>query len=201
MRGFEVEELKDLDQRWENLKIVDNFLPQGSFNELQRLIVDNHSFPLYVETKVSSDVESINDTSAWSWYGCHVLYHNDEIRSTWYSHIMKYFIEYTNLTTGGKFLSNDPDLNLLIKAMMRVKVNFYPHTDKVREHKTHADYPFKHKAAIFSLNTCDGFTRLHDGTKVDSVANRMMFFDASYEHNSSTTSTCFGRYNINFNFL
>ena len=193
-----MEELEDLDRRWENLKIVDNFLPQGSFDELQRMIVDNHSFPLYVETNVSSDEISKNDTSAWSWYASHVLYGNDEVRSPWYSHIMKYFIDDSNLTPGGKFLSHNP---LLIKAMMRVKVNFYPHTDKVREHRTHTDYPFKHKAAIFSLNTCDGFTRLHDGIKVDSVANRMMFFDASYEHNSSTTSTCFGRYNINFNFL
>ena len=40
-----MEELEDLDRRWENLKIVDNFLPQGSFDELQRMIVDNHSFP------------------------------------------------------------------------------------------------------------------------------------------------------------
>ena len=31
--------------------------------------------------------------------------------------------------------------------------------------------------AIFSLNTCDGYTKFKDGTKVESVANRIVIFD------------------------
>ena len=41
---------------------------------------------------------------------------------------------------------------------------------------------------------------MHNGTKIDSVANRMVFFDGSQLHNSSTTSNAKERYNINFNF-
>ncbi len=69
------------------------------------------------------------------------------------------------------------------------------------EHGRHVDYEFENKAALLSLNTCDGFTRLEDGTKVESVENRMLFFDPGQKHNSSTTTNERGRFNINFNYL
>ena len=71
----------------------------------------------------------------------------------------------------------------------------------MKEHSEHSDYPFSHKGALFSLNTCDGYTKFNDGTKVESVANRIIFFDASKNHQSTTTSNAKLRYNINFNFL
>jgi len=71
----------------------------------------------------------------------------------------------------------------------------------LREHGQHVDYDFPSHAAIYSLNTCNGFTRLQDGTKVDSIANRLLIFDGSEVHNSSTTTDQKGRYNINFNYL
>ena len=37
--------------------------------------------------------------------------------------------------------------------------------------------------------------------KVDSVANRLMLFNPKQPHRSTTTTTAFGRFNINFNFL
>ena len=83
---------------------------------------------------------------------------------------------------------------------MRALVKFYPYTETVHEHSPHVDYPFSNYGAVFSLNTCDGFTRLSDGTKVESVENRMVFFDSSKPHNSSTTSNASGRFNINLNF-
>ena len=90
----------------------------------------------------------------------------------------------------------------VLNSMVRVKGNFFPHTPTVKNHGWHQDYPkFKNKAALFSLNTCDGYTEFQDGMKVDSVANRMLFFNGHDFHRSSTTSNAFGRFNINFNFL
>ena len=65
----------------------------------------------------------------------------------------------------------------------------------------HIDYPFPHKGAILSLNTCNGYTKLEDGTKVDSVANRILLFDASTPHCSTTTSDTTARFNININYF
>ena len=89
----------------------------------------------------------------------------------------------------------------IFRSLLRVKVNFYPYSEKLIEHAPHTDYDFSHTGAVLSLNTCDGFTRLSDNSIVDSVENRIVFFDASTTHNSTTTTTSIGRYNINFNFL
>ena len=46
-----------------------------------------------------------------------------------------------------------------MKSLLRIKINFYPNTHEVVEHTSHIDYDFSHTAAIFSLNTCDGYTK------------------------------------------
>ena len=87
------------------------------------------------------------------------------------------------------------------KTLIRVKINAYPYTNVVKEHNGHIDFDYEHVGAVFSLNTCDGYTKFSDGTKSESIANRIVFFDASKEHSSTTTSNAKLRYNINFNFL
>tara|TARA_R100000030_G_scaffold24845_1_gene18018 strand:- start:438 stop:782 length:345 start_codon:yes stop_codon:yes gene_type:complete len=87
-----------------------------------------------------------------------------------------------------------------VKKLLRIKANFYPHTETVKEHSSHVDYDFSHAGAVYSLNTCDGYTRIGEEI-VESIENRMVFFDASELHNSTTTSNAKGRFNINFNFL
>ena len=79
--------------------------------------------------------------------------------------------------------------------------NCYPYTHEIFEHSPHRDYDFHCVGGDLSLNTCDGFTRLEDGTKVDSVANRLLLFISSLNHNSSTTTNAKGRYNININYI
>ena len=45
------------------------------------------------------------------------------------------------------------------------------------------------------------FTEFEDGTKVESVENRMMVFNPCIKHRSTTTTNAMGRYNINFNYF
>ena len=86
-------------------------------------------------------------------------------------------------------------------SLLRIKGNFYPHTETLKEHAGHRDYLYSNTGALYSLNTCDGYTKLCDGTKIPSVANRILIFDSSIIHNSTTTTNAAGRFNINFNFL
>ena len=96
----------------------------------------------------------------------------------------------------------DPLLKKLeIKALIRVRANLYSNQGKIIEHENHTDFPFKHKGALFSLNTCDGFTVLEDGTKIQSVANQILLFDASHPHHSSTCTNTKVRCNINVNYF
>ena len=85
--------------------------------------------------------------------------------------------------------------------MLRIKANLYPNTEILHEHPMHTDYEFCHSGAILSLNTCDGYTKLKDGTKIDSVANRVLLHDPSIEHCGTSTTNVSARININVNYI
>jgi hypothetical protein len=90
---------------------------------------------------------------------------------------------------------------LRMKALVRMKMNFYPRTGKVEIHEPHLDYPYDHKGCLFSFNTCDGFTQLEDGTRIESVANRALLFNPRTRHSSTSTTNDKGRFNININYF
>tara|TARA_R100001530_G_C4310353_1_gene152845 strand:+ start:1176 stop:1523 length:348 start_codon:yes stop_codon:yes gene_type:complete len=90
---------------------------------------------------------------------------------------------------------------LNIKALIRVKANLYSNQGQIIEHDNHVDFSFKHNGAIFSLNTCNGFTALKDNTKIKSLANRLLLFDPSVPHHSSTCTDTKVRCNISINYF
>lgn len=171
--------------------VIDNFLEEESLERLQNLIMgraDNTDFNWSIITSVAARDYNKNynpeiEKQFWNWYAIHPVY-NTVPQSPHFDPILSAFKD-----------------KWYLKSLIRVKVNFYPYTHEVKEHAKHQDYDFDHYGAVFSLNTCDGFTRMSNGDKVDSVANRMVFFNASEYHNSSTTSNQKGRYNINFNYF
>ena len=61
-------------------------------------------------------------------------------------------------------------------------------------------FMFGHKAAILYLNTNDGYTIIGD-EKVESIANRLLRFDATQMHHSTTCTDQQYRANINFNYF
>ena len=164
-----------------DIEIIDDFLPQDELDEVKNLVMSDR-FPYYIQNAVACETEQKN---SWNWYATHTLYVDDFPRSEFCHEICDRFIpRFSNY-----------------KSLVRAKVNFYPWTEVLKEHSPHVDETFDHTAAIFSLNTCDGFTRMEDGTKIDSVENRLLIFDGIRFHNSSSTTNAKGRYNINFNFL
>ena len=176
-----------------DVKIIDNFLDAYAFHEIQKTIVYNPDFELFLQPIVAfdgKDMESykVEEENKWNFYFTHALYDNGMPMSKYAESILNF--------TVSKFQSLG-----IFKALLRAKVNLYTNTPEIKEHIQHTDYPFPHTAALLSLNTCDGFTRMSDGSKIDSVENRLVIFDGSILHNSSTTTNAKARYNINFNFL
>ena len=164
-------------------QIIDEFLPQETFKELQNDILSTR-FPFFIENKVNNFQTEKNK---FDWYATHTLYDDYVSKSSYFSNM--------------ESVVNRINEIAIVRALLRIKVNFYPYTEKLIEHAPHTDDEFSHMGAVFSLNTCDGFTRLCDGSIVNSIENRIVFFDASTMHNSTTTTTAIGRYNINFNFI
>ena len=169
-------------------QVVDNFLKDEDFGELIQL-TNFGEIPYNISMGVSGyeSYEEVRQNALWNWYGTHTVYDYNQPRSSLYELTTKIFSK----------ISGEMGLGY---GLIRSKINFYPYTNIVYEHGPHKDYDFFNYGAVLSLNTCNGFTRLEDGTKIDSVANRMLFFDASKLHNSSTTSDAPGRFNINLNF-
>ena len=90
-----------------------------------------------------------------------------------------------------------PDFQTLIRA----KANLYVARKKLIHHKDHTDMEFSHKGAILYLNDNDGFTVLEDGTEIESKANRLLLFDPSKPHHSTSCTKDKRRVNININYL
>ena len=165
-------------------EVIDNFLDEEYFDSLVTLFTDkektgNQDMPWYFQPNIS-DKDVIEDKL---FYMTHGIYDKNMPKS----------IHYNNLV---------PLLEKLeVRCLIRVKANLYPNTERLHEHPMHTDYDYCHSGALLSLNTCDGYTKLKDGTKIDSVANRILLFDSNEEHCSTTTTNVPARINININYI
>ena len=167
--------------------VIDNFLPQEQFEEVRDSIMYHFDFPWYIHKRVNTVGKNCTE-EYWNWYATHTFYRNDYATSQQCHRIYDIFIP--------RFV----EMNIY-HSLLRIKGNFYPHTETLKEHAGHRDYLYSNTGALYSLNTCDGYTKLCDGTKIPSVANRILIFDSSIIHTSTTTTNAAGRFNINFNFL
>jgi len=189
-----------------DINVIDDFLPEEEFKKLKDSIVWNNEFPLYFQNSVSasSPDDNCEDNGFWNWYATHILYKGDSYDQNFNNTNVDYKEKFV-LSTRFKeiydvFIPRFKEMGIYT-SLCRIKVNMYPYTSEVMEHNSHYDTSIPHKGVLFSLNTCNGFTKLHEGTKIDSVENRLLIFHPHYIHNSSTTSDSSARYNINFNFL
>ena len=173
-------------------KVIDNFLDEEYFDSLVTFFIEDGEIqgqpqgPLwYFNPHIVSRPGHKNYTAKKDklFYLAHLLYGRQTPLSPYY----------------------DKTIPLLKKleavCLIRIKVNLYPSTEILHEHAAHADFDFPHSGAILSLNTCDGYTKLEDGTKINSVANRILLFDASKHHCSTTTTNVPARINININYM
>ena len=169
-------------------EIIDNFLPSDAFKKL-------HDFLL------PSDVKFEGTTIGWG-YVPKVISKNKKGTEDWRLFYLAHLV-YDHIPLSPLFNPIMTYCNELldIKSLIRIKINLYPNTEIVKEHGMHTDYDFSHKAAILYINTCDGYTKLEDGTKIESVANRMLLFDGSKLHTPSTCTDQSVRMNINFNYF
>lgn len=159
-------------------EILDNFLPDEEFKKIKNCIL-NKNFPWYFTTAVSHKNENLPINS--SYYFTHLFWCGFHIEPE------------SQVFT--------PILNQIdCKSIMRIKANLYPSTEIIIHHENHIDYPFSHRGAIFYLNTNNGLTILEDKIEVESIENRLLLFDPSKPHRSTTCSNDKCRVNVNFNF-
>ena len=193
------------DPNW--YEVVDNFLSVSEFDKLRYLLLPTAEERLLILKEQDKMLEG--KQVLWQYTPNVVTIPKSKTTATPYKEIQDWKLFYLvhmiyDHTIVSPFFNNiiSPFDNLLdIKTLIRIKINMYPNTETMKEHGMHSDSPFPHKAGILSINTCNGYTKLEDGTKIDSVANRMLLFDASRPHTPSTTTDQTVRVNINFNYF
>ena len=87
-----------------------------------------------------------------------------------------------------------------VKALVRVKANLKPISDRLIEYDKHEDQEFKCKGAIYYINSNNGYT-MFDNEKVESKENRIVFFDTDIKHFGTNSTNCKNRMVINFNYF
>ena len=169
-----------------NYKIIDNFISNKELFNMQSLFLDPDiasPIPWYYNAGTTGDYELKIKYDVEDYYFCNLFYVDDKPYSK-----------------GFKELKTILD-KLNCKSLIRVKGNLYPSTSKRYNHPEHIDYSYSHKGAIFYVNTNDGFTVLEDGTEIKSIENRVLLFDPSTKHHSTTCTDQKVRVTINFNYF
>ena len=166
------------------MKIEDNFLDQEEFIKLQTFML-------------ASDLD-------WHYFE-EFTYENSDLKFMFFH--MFYFVNIPH--------SNCVNLNPILDkinpiALWRIKANLLTRTSNIIEKRFHVDmmdlvnFPEKLKhwtTSIFYINTNNGYTEFEDGTKVESVANRMVTFSSNLKHRGTSCTDEKRRVVINFNYF
>ena len=165
------------------MKIEDNFLEQKDFDELQIFIMGN-KFDWYY----SDIVDNVKDVDKYQF--THTFYRYEAPRSS--------FCEKLN-----------PILEIIDPiSLWRIKANLLTKTPTIVENEFHVDIDKMPEerlkqwtTSIFYINTNNGYTEFEDGTKVESVANRMVTFPSNLKHRGTSCTDEKTRVIINFNYF
>ena len=174
-----------------DIRVKDNFLSERDFIFLKEIFFHNNT-TWKPQWSIADPLEVSNGVNYDDWYLTHTVYYEYEILSSAFNDIKEKLITPIAKLEGINFSQST-----------RIKANFYPHTQAVKEHKPHRDAHTGNRlrGALFSFNTCDGYTGFADGTKVESVENRLILFDSLEEHFSTSTSNAQARINLNINYV
>ena len=88
----------------------------------------------------------------------------------------------------------------------RIKINLLTRTPSIIENSFHIDILLKNNklkhwtTSIFYVNSNDGYTKFRDGTKIESIKNRLISFPSNIPHLGTTCSNKKNRITINFNY-
>ena len=160
------------------MKIIHNLLKPSVFKDIQNFIFNSNNFPLYYLNNVGFK----EDKSDFMF--THLFYVNDKQMSDFMPLIINPILD-----------------KLKPKKIIRAKLNCYTKKEKHIQTAHHIDYQQPHKVALFSLNTCNGYTYFKKSKKkVYSFENDCVLFNGLLEHCSVNQTDENLRINININY-
>tara|TARA_Y100000401_G_scaffold77482_1_gene63132 strand:- start:938 stop:1501 length:564 start_codon:yes stop_codon:yes gene_type:complete len=174
------------------IQVIDNFLPTNDFITIKDIFTSDEMAWYRVNGISADDATNAIVNPLDNHYFVHLIYLNYMQTSNHFETVKDALQRAMKEHIGQGF-----------RNITRIKANLYSRTEEVQVHPFHSDSTdiVGLQGALLSLNTCDGYTGFEDGTEVDSVENRMVFFDSTKPHHSTSCSNAAYRLNINVNFL
>ena len=168
------------------MKVIDDFLGYKEFQRLRSEIMS----PVFDWNFVPMSDSMKEDPDKFSGQFVHLAYSNCVPRTTFFNSLM-------------------PVLSRLdATTLNRIKVNLQPRTEEPVEGMFHSDLGGDMDietrktwtTSVYYINTNNGYTEFEDGTKVESVENRMVKFSSDTLHRGVTCTDEQTRVVINFNY-
>ena len=165
------------------MKIEDNFLKQEDFDKIQQLMEEPSAFP---------------------WFYTDGIVSKDDVDKFQFVHVF-----YANFVPKSSFMKELNSIMNIIQpfSIFKIKAKLLTITPEIVESGFHIDFRMAEEklkqwtTSIFYVNTNNGYTKFEDGTKVESVANRMVTFPANMKHCGTSCTNERNRIVINFNYF
>lgn len=167
----------------DKVNVYDDFLPTENFNEIVESLKD-------LEYRL---IEGVTDTR----------YPTGKKHDFQFEHHF-YELPFHNNPTIKKIGKLLDKLNPTV--LYRAKLNLNPNTHEIIEHGYHNDYFDENEAkkflsAVYYLNTNNGYTKFENGTIVESIANRLVTFNAGIKHTGSSCTDVSYRMVLNLMYI
>ena len=168
-----------------NYIINDNFLSQPNFVKLRDYITAP-TFPWFFNTKVDSHFEDPTPGQF-----VHTIQHGGVVCSQAYDTLIP-IVEHPLCV----FVFYRIKLNLQTRLPEPFTYSFHSDTEDMED-----EFKPQWTTSILYINTNNGYTEFEDGTKIESIANRLVSFPSSVKHRGISQTDEQTRIVINFNYL
>jgi hypothetical protein len=160
-----------------SVKIQDNFLPKEIFNSIKNTMI-GVDFDWYYSNAITDEKLDRKEFQF-----VHMFYHCGKPRQS--------------------FVVIEPLIQKIMPfSLVRAKANLLTVTNEIVTYDFHKDFLRDNlTTAVFYINTCNGYTLFKDGTKVQSVENRLVSFDSGLEHTGTSCTDENIRVVINLNYF
>ena len=166
-----------------NIKVYDNFLDEKPFKWVQGSML-GCEINWRCGTVMNPPVDEMLCDEIENIQFCNWIYHNFRPQGPEYELVQP--------------IISHPKLKIC--SLHRIKANLTMRTSKIVKHGFHTDGTGNYMVAIYYVNTNDGYTEFEDGTKIESIENRLLVFDSSLRHTGTTCTDAKVRCVINFNY-
>jgi len=148
------------------MQVTEDFLQEEYYDHLNEIITSTQ-FPWMFQKRVANIGEDPEEDLN-HYYFVHSLFFQNKIESPLYDDFLYLF------------------QSLNVQFLHRARVLMFVNQGEQYIHDRHVDHTTNCKTALIYMNTNDGFTDFETGERVESVKNRLLLFDGSVPHSSST---------------